>query len=339
MSSNGGVNLGVLLFSVFLTLIIYLMSFNNQINDKLEVMSKLHTHIGKGVAILLVIFSHIGGKVGVRYFTPLGGIGVAIFIIITGFGLNESFRKNNLNNYWKKKIVSVWFPFFLIRLYFFVGQFALFKEKVDLHLFIREMLLFEMNHPYSWYIQFLFIWYLVFYILSKIFINNNKLRIGMIFIFSIGLLFSSNGLWAEQAISFFAGVFFSEIKNSNPKKLNYLFNSNKIIFFLFTLGISFLILKQFNFIRLLPNTIYSIIELFIKFPLALVVLIFINNFYYLFKNNFINYLGTNSYSIYLVHAYTIMVLSPPNYFNVIFFLILTYFVVYIFNKTINFILK
>ena len=44
------------------------------------------------------MLQHYAGCKGVRYLTPLGGVGVAIFLVLSGFGLNESFKNNNIKN-------------------------------------------------------------------------------------------------------------------------------------------------------------------------------------------------------------------------------------------------
>ena len=46
------------------------------------------------------MLSHFTGNMS-RIFTPLGGIGVAMFLILSGYGLNESFKKNGLDGFWK----------------------------------------------------------------------------------------------------------------------------------------------------------------------------------------------------------------------------------------------
>ena len=40
----------------------------------------------RGIAIFLIILSHIIGLFQIRYATPLGGTGVAIFLILSGYG-------------------------------------------------------------------------------------------------------------------------------------------------------------------------------------------------------------------------------------------------------------
>lgn len=49
----------------------------------------------KGVAIICVVLCHYMGTFGqgITVFTPLGGIGVAIFLILSAYGLNESWNQ------------------------------------------------------------------------------------------------------------------------------------------------------------------------------------------------------------------------------------------------------
>ena len=66
-----------------------------------DFLSRDNTMVYKGVAITSVILCHFMGTFGsgnVTLFTPLGGIGVAIFLILSGFGLNESWNKLENND-------------------------------------------------------------------------------------------------------------------------------------------------------------------------------------------------------------------------------------------------
>ena len=49
----------------------------------------------RGIAILMVVLMHSSCDLGMRAFTPFGGIGVALFLILSGYGLTES---NNIEH-------------------------------------------------------------------------------------------------------------------------------------------------------------------------------------------------------------------------------------------------
>lgn len=46
----------------------------------------------RGVAILLVFQSHVCSTMGTVIFTPLGGTGVALFLFLSDYDLNESYK-------------------------------------------------------------------------------------------------------------------------------------------------------------------------------------------------------------------------------------------------------
>lgn len=64
------------------------------LSDKCEMkfLDRNSSSVAKGIGILFVMLCHFmsdfGG--GTVLFTPLGGIGVAIFLVLSGYGLNES---------------------------------------------------------------------------------------------------------------------------------------------------------------------------------------------------------------------------------------------------------
>lgn len=85
----------------FYSFVIFIVSIINVVIDivrkqisNIKWMSKNYTTIIKGVAIIMVIMSHIGNVNDFRYLAPLGGIGVSLFLICSGYGLNESSKNS-----------------------------------------------------------------------------------------------------------------------------------------------------------------------------------------------------------------------------------------------------
>jgi hypothetical protein len=90
---------------IFVILILFLpVSFGTKHNIDV-IMGKTNTAIMKGVAILCVVFCHYMGKFGdgITFFTPLGGIGVAIFLVLSGYGLSESWNRGGVSRLVEKK--------------------------------------------------------------------------------------------------------------------------------------------------------------------------------------------------------------------------------------------
>ena len=62
--------------------------------EKISFLDRSYSQIMKGMAILCVVLCHFMGAFGggVTLFTPLGGIGVAVFLVLSGYGLSESWK-------------------------------------------------------------------------------------------------------------------------------------------------------------------------------------------------------------------------------------------------------
>ncbi|MCD7791347.1 MAG: acyltransferase family protein [Bacteroides thetaiotaomicron] len=73
------------------------------------------SNIIKGFAILLVVLCHLGGYF-TRFLTPLGGIGVAVFLILSAYGLEKSFLKSGQAAFWRKRIITVFVPYWIIEI-------------------------------------------------------------------------------------------------------------------------------------------------------------------------------------------------------------------------------
>lgn len=83
---------------LFIWFVLYIIGLiiSRRKSEDFDFMSKSHTNICRAVAALIIIFQHVAGGFGLRYFTPFGGIGVAMFLILSGYGLNESFKHKGI---------------------------------------------------------------------------------------------------------------------------------------------------------------------------------------------------------------------------------------------------
>lgn len=59
-------------------------------NLNIKFCDKKHFIILKGIAIVAIVICHVGNLSGKTWFTPLGGIGVAIFLFCSAYGLTLS---------------------------------------------------------------------------------------------------------------------------------------------------------------------------------------------------------------------------------------------------------
>ena len=94
----------------------------------------------------------------IRYFTPCGGIGVALFLFVAGYGLSESFDRNGLKNFWKKRLIVVLVPYFMVEILAVV----IIPQRNAVSV-IKSLLLIEPRKSQIWYLQYLFLCYICFW--------------------------------------------------------------------------------------------------------------------------------------------------------------------------------
>lgn len=154
----------------------------------------------------------------------------------------------------------------------------------------------------GWYLQYQMLWYVVFYIVMRIsnyFTLNLKKRMMFFGLVSIVFFFSLNEIRAEQSLSFFIGILISEFYDDIKRIVNLIVGIS-----LLCCGMAFLVLKQLSVIRSAPQLIYNLVQLFIKCPFALGLIII--SYILLSKKITLKYfawMGSVSYELYLLHGY------------------------------------
>lgn len=171
-------------------------------------LDKTTTTSIKGIAILLVIIAHVGhGGFGVRLFVPLGCFGVSVFLILSGYGLMESYRRSGLDSFWRKRMIRILLPYLL-----WICAYSI-------YLFVSHAPI-SLNDIRYWFVEFIIIWYFAFYC-SLRFCPKHKYLI--LFVFALSLFLFQNNLQAQQSISFIIGVLISDYKDRimtiKPRKM------------------------------------------------------------------------------------------------------------------------
>lgn len=255
-----------------------------------EIMSAL-----KGFAITIIMTAHIANLFGVRYLNPLGAWGVAIFLFCSGYGLEKSAKIKGLKGFWKKRIKKVYLLYFIIEIFAFI---FIYDNITGLEI-VLDLSLISTRHPFGWYMQCLFMYYIAFYV-GHIF-RNNKIKYFIIILLSIFLFIFGDGLFKQQILSFLLGVLIAD-KSSIEKRLQ----NNSIVFVTSILmAVLLLVLKQIPVLRMSNEFIYRFIEaldtvfmLFMSIELFNILakrcVIFIIPFIII---------GNISYEIYLVHGF------------------------------------
>ena len=254
----------------------------------------------RGVAILLVLLCHMAGTFfdgRVVYFTPLGGIGVAIFLMLSAYGLNESYIKHGLTNWWRKRLIAVWIPYFIIECSFYWTF-----HEWNFWDFLKDITLIKPLYQNGWYLNYLAVCYIMFYLIMS---NSLTRKHKIVFwgVLSIVSFFVLSPIRAEQSFSFLAGVIFSE-KKEKLKKLNWKTGSILIIF-----SVVFLVLKQTSVIRNAPQLIFNLVQVMIKLPCGIGICGWIISINKKMNLKLLDLVGKISYELYLVHGYVLGMVS------------------------------
>ena len=282
--------------------------------EEYEALSVYNTNLLKGIAAILIVISHIGNKYGIRYFTPLGGIGVSVFLMLSGYGLLLSYKKKGLNNFLARRFSGILIPYWIVVIIYSFINIDIF----NIYDFIMQILLIK-TIPYTWFVQYIIILYIAFYVIFKIFPENYRIKI-FIFLSTI-IIFLNNGIVAEQAYSFIIGIIIA-----NHKKEILMINRSKLFIqgiILCLLGVSTLIVKQ-----IIPDNSFYLIFNFIDFvlkesiALGIVLMSFIFIKYNIFKG--FSMVGKVSYEVYLMHTLLIFIISNNfNFTNILIYVVLT----------------
>ena len=267
-----------------------------------EYFDRSNTSFLKGIAILLVMMCHLVGSIfqgSVRIFTPLGGIGVSIFLLLSGYGLNESFDKAGLEKWWRKRFLTILLPYIIVEsgLYWTVHEW-------DALSFLLDIALVKPLYSNGWYLNYLLLWYVIFYIVMSVpHLKEHKVIVFSIISFALFLRFAtSSPIRAEQSVSFLTGIILSDYKERECIRKVEDWKSGIL---LTIVGVFFLGMKQTALIRSSPQIIYSFIELLIKLPCGLGICFMTISVSKHMKLKVFGIIGAISYELYLIHGYVL----------------------------------
>lgn len=202
-----------------------LKNYNEKIFTKESLMSKEDEFLSiesstilKGIAIICIVVSHICTPY-TRLTTPLGGIGVAIFLILSGYGLERSYQNDSVKSmkcWWRKRIIAVWIPYMIINL----ATFSLWGHWT-LKDFIMDILLIRPRFGLGWYLNYLLVWYILFWSTHIFPFKTNKSR--LIWMSAFALIFAGintqiSDLRFEQSFSFIMGMLAAIYLEKQPRR-------------------------------------------------------------------------------------------------------------------------
>ncbi len=264
------------------------------------------TTVLKGIAIIAVVISHVGNANQIRLFAPLGGIGVALFLICSGYGLNESYKKqcNSVKfswdgYYWLRRLTGVIIPYAITRIVA-----AVVTSTFDFKTLLLDILCINPMYELGWYLRYIMYWYVLFYILKSFSLTGTKKYIFLSLCAILTFLFAPKATEGQQAISFVIGIAISDFAKVEKIKKFLIAKINLITISLLGIGAVFFLLKR---IPEIYNTSINYVKYFSQLgyliPWACAIICFV----YIFRNkismSFFYYSGVISYELYLIHGY------------------------------------
>ncbi len=129
-----------------------------------------------------------------------------VFLIISGYGINESFSKNGINSYWNKRFVIVILPTLLMTfLYTILYENDSLRESCKLILYRKNTF---------WFVHCIIKWYLIFWISTYLPKKIQMLFMLLCAIISLNININNIHIDAEQSFSFITGILISRKKTS-----------------------------------------------------------------------------------------------------------------------------
>lgn len=325
----------------------------------------------KGLAIFFIIFSHIGYFLVAdhRFLFPLSimaGVGVDLFLFLSGFGITASAIKNNFSpaSFYKKRLLKLFTPFWIILISFLALDFLVlgityswqFTLKAIFGFFPTADLYNDLNSPF-WYFTLILFYYLVFpWVFSKKYV-----WVSAIVIYDITWLILQQNFEIISKVSFFynlhimafpLGMLFFWLSSKfdfvalkdkviSNLKINKYVNKYAVsvvqcLLSTFLAVFIYYLAYEFGYI---PNLAKA--QLFSVFTMFLVVLFFIIK---KFEFRLLGLFGLYSYEIYLFHwpilyRYDFLYKYTPAYIATILYLILFLILAWLLQKLSTFILK
>lgn len=255
-----------------------------------ELLGRTATLWTKGVAAIMVVVMHYVMELESYpgWVTILGSIGVAAFLFLSGFGLNESWKLSGTEGFWRKRMVRVVLP-------------VLFVYAVGVP-FWEEFSLVHLLHNFTfrgsdlWYIDYTLRWYLVYWA-SRRFMP--RATTWMLTAYAVVCIFKVP-LCAEQSLSFLAGYLAScHIGWLRQRGKGWLLKAAAVAA---AYGAVFTVINALPQMQGMKGTLpFNLLLLNIKLPLAIPLIIAPTLLPWLTRLKPVNWIGKISFELYIVH--------------------------------------
>lgn len=227
-----------------------------------------------------------------------GGIGVALFLICSGYGLCESARNRfEFGAFWKKRIITVFLPYALTR----IIVLAVTPSDATIVELLLDVTCIRPRYVLGWYLNYLLFCYVVFSVYQLIRRRFGiKAMVLLVAVVVISFFVSPTELQAEQSMSFLTGILLSEYKDS-AILTRLKSRPCGVTEAAFLVGAVAFVLKQLRILEF-SYWIY-LLQMIYKFGWAVMILTAIWTLMKRFSLKPAALIGKYSYEIYLTHGY------------------------------------
>ena len=254
----------------------------------------------KGLAIILVLITHLS----ILKYTPSG---VSIFLLVSGFGLTQSYIIKGLDQFFSKRLFKVIIPYSIVTALMCVYYFLCTdRQAPSAPTLLATILGVNPNSPIDptmWYVTFIIFWYLIFYLIFSLrvkdFVKICLIFAGVYVIAPAGSFFHpSSGMVLylfEFPIGVTIGLVYPWLCTINRSTLKYLILAIALVSIWLNIYFANRINLDFIHFGQITNVCTSIASL----SLISAVQLFVNP---VRMNKFLGHFGNLSYEIYLVEG-------------------------------------
>lgn len=341
---------------IFTTLFLLVIFLTLKKKDQLGFSHDLTNEL-KGLAILMVIFSHAGYflSTNTQFLFPLsvaGGVGVNIFLFLSGFGLTVSALKKSLSvfQFYLKRLSKIFLPMWIVLVVLITLDYLILGKTQPLTLTLENFLgffpqanIFEQLDSPLWYFTPILFYYLIFPLL---FFKKYPL-VSVILLFLVSVLVvriplpvnpDVLKLYQLHNLAFPLGMGLALLL-SKKDIFSFIFKTNPLLRY-FSLIPLLLLLAYFAIHSGVGETIFKEQFLSLITVMVLLLIVLIKPFQF----RFLMLMGIYSYEIYLiqwplVYRYDFLYKYLPAGIATFLYLFIFLLIAYLLNKLIKFIAR
>lgn len=299
------------LLAVFIILVI--ISVKKRDDKDFGYLSKDTTVSEKGIAAVMIVFHHISQMIELpKYFVIMNYVGfimVAIFFFISGYGLSYGLenKEGYLNNFFKKRILSILIPYWVVNTISIIYNLAISKTFTPFEYIASYFGLNTITG--TWFVTAILIMYLSFWFCYKLYDskktswNVSTIILLLIIVVYCGVCykFVENTSYTASISAFALGVVWSRLFNDRfvqSLKKNYVLKLCVV-----TLLFGFVFAGRLVLSYIGVNS--EILHIILRNVVTLCFILFLLTVTYKieFKSKIITIFGVYSYEIYICHHF------------------------------------